>query len=88
MREPCTFVEVIALWPRIADLAKELGLPWDTVRQWRLIDSIPPMHWPAIVRASHVNAAQDEKFPRLTFEMMANLYAKRHGAEATSSETA
>lgn len=39
------------IWPTVADLARDLGLPYPTVQSWDR-RGIPPRRYPAIVRAA------------------------------------
>jgi hypothetical protein len=52
MTTPSSFSEVIDLWPSIAELARDIGEPYETVRQWRLRDSVPARALDKIKRAA------------------------------------
>ena len=52
MSTASSFSEVIDLWPSIAELARDIGEPYETVRQWRLRDSIPLRAFTRVVRAA------------------------------------
>lgn len=52
MTHAASFSEIIDLWPSIAELARDIGEPYETVRQWRLRDSIPVRAFTRIVRAA------------------------------------
>jgi hypothetical protein len=41
--------EVIELWPTRAEFARELGVAYQTARQWYARDNIPANYWPAVV---------------------------------------
>ncbi len=45
-------------------MARALGLPRMTVRQWMLRDSIPPEHWDAVSSASGVELSQLVEFAK------------------------
>ena len=47
-----TFGEIIGLWPSIADLARDLEVPYGVVKQWKRRDSIPSDRWLSIVAAA------------------------------------
>lgn len=52
MTHASSFSEVIDLWPSIAELARDIGEPYETVRQWRLRDSVPVRAFVKITRAA------------------------------------
>jgi len=52
MTHASSFSEVIDLWPSIAELARDIGEPYETVRQWRLRDSVPSRAFVKITRAA------------------------------------
>lgn len=44
--------DVMALWPSIAELARDIGEPYETVRKWKVRGSIPAAYWVAITTAA------------------------------------
>lgn len=68
----CSFVEALALWPSLATLASDLGLPYGVVKQWRLRNSIPSAHWRALVAA-----AQARGIGGVNIDTLAAIAAKR-----------
>ena len=44
--------EIIGLWPSMADLGRDLGLPYSTVAAWKQRESIPIAYWRALVGAA------------------------------------
>ena len=47
-----TFSDVIDQWESAEALARDVGVKGVTARKWRVRNSIPPEHWPAIVAAA------------------------------------
>lgn len=67
-----TFADVIALWGKAPEMAKDVGVTEIVVRAWRR-RGIPGEYW-----ASVVSAAQDKPFaPHVTLELLAHLGAER-----------
>ena len=48
------FRDVIALWPRTAELAADLNEKYETVRKWKTRNSIPSDQWHAVVNAASI----------------------------------
>jgi hypothetical protein len=46
--QPKDFREIISWWKYTNDLAKDLGVPDSTVRQWKVRNSIPADFWSAL----------------------------------------
>ncbi len=60
-----TFGDVISKWETASDLGAVCGVDAGTVRSWKARDSIPPQHFPAIVRdpvARKHNVTMDRLF--------------------------
>lgn len=72
MSEPSSFREVIDLWPQIADLARDLDEPYETVNQWKKRDSVPAWAHSRVVRAAHTRG-----FKQITHELLDDLAASR-----------
>lgn len=54
------------IWPTVADLAEELGLPYQTVRSW-VVRGIPPKRYAEIIGAAR------RKGHVVTFEELAGI---------------
>lgn len=52
-----TFKDVLSLWPRTTDLIKDVNVPYDNARQWRVHDTIPSWHWQSVLRTKRAKAA-------------------------------
>lgn len=64
--------DVIGAWPTVAELARDLGVPYQTVAAWKQRDSIRPEYWHDIVRA-----AQRRGHPEITAELLARIHARK-----------
>ncbi len=67
-----TVADIYALWPSVADLARDLGVTYPTVSAWKQRGSIPPHYWRAMV-----GAAQRRGQRKLTLEVLADVHAIR-----------
>lgn len=47
-----TFADVIRRWENTEVFAADVGVPGVTGRAWKNRNSIPPVHWPAVVGAA------------------------------------
>jgi hypothetical protein len=45
--------DIMGLWPSMADLGRDLGLPYPTVAAWKQRGSIPVAYWRDLVGAAH-----------------------------------
>ena len=43
---------ILRLWPSIADLGRDLGVPYPTVAAWKQRGSIPVAYWRALIDAA------------------------------------
>ena len=75
MPQPRTFRDIIGLWPSAAQMARDLATLERTVRKWRDRGSIPPEHYPAIIKA-----AQRRGFGAVTLELLHAIYTRRWAA--------
>jgi len=67
---------IINLWPTIAECSRDVGQPYETVKQWRRRNSIPAEHWRAVIAAA--NAKQ---FQGVTLDaLMSGLASAREAA--------
>ena len=62
--------EIVKLWPRTLDLARDLELPDQNVRQWVSRGTIPCKYWEKLVLA-----AKTRGYP-VSLELLAHLAAK------------
>jgi hypothetical protein len=44
--------QIIDLWPSVADIGRDLDLPYSTVAAWKQRGSIPVAHWRDLLRAA------------------------------------
>ena len=49
---------IINLWPTIAEASRDVGQPYETVKQWRRRNSIPAEHWRAVIAAADAKQFQ------------------------------
>jgi hypothetical protein len=68
-----TVDDIIALWPSAGALARELGLPYQTVAAWKARGSIPAAHWRALV-----SAAKRSGYYGVDLEALANMHDPAH----------
>lgn len=70
---PASFAELIALWPSVAELARDLGLSdaYERVKAWKREDYIPGHYWLDIERAA------SRRGLHVSVEIMAELAAAR-----------
>lgn len=61
--------DIIGLWPSIADLGRDLGLPYSTVAAWKQRGSIPVSYWRELVRA-----ARHRKLHGVTAELLVDAH--------------
>jgi hypothetical protein len=47
-----SFSELLVLWPSLAEVARELTVPYDTVISWKRRKSVPYEYWPALVASA------------------------------------
>ncbi len=52
MSEPITFSDILKLWPRPTDLARDTGFPASRIYQWLNRNFVHPKHWPALIDAA------------------------------------
>ena len=69
-----THREVIGRWPSRAQFASEVGVEYQTAKQWYLRDSIPGGYWLAVV-----DAAQKHGFEDITLDLLARIKADERG---------
>jgi hypothetical protein len=67
-----TVADVIAAWPSVAELARDLGIPYPTVAAWKQRGFIRPEYWHDIVRA-----ARRRGHPEITAELLAKIHARK-----------
>jgi hypothetical protein len=47
-----SFAELLVLWPSLAEVARDLAVPYDTVIAWKRRKSVPYEYWPALVTSA------------------------------------
>jgi len=57
--------QIIELWPSMADLGRDLDLPYSTVAAWKRRGSIPVNYWRDLIAAAHGRG-----FAAVTSEML------------------
>lgn len=67
--------KVINIWPKITDLAEDLGLPYTTVHSWAARGSIPARYDLQLV------AAAEKRGSALSLEELAKMRAKTSEAK-------
>ena len=73
-----TFADIIALWGKATQLARDIGETGLNVRAWRNRNSIPPEKWVDVVAA-----AKRRGFKGVTVELMARLRAQQRHTTTT-----
>ena len=66
-----TISDVIQLWPRSAELARELGVSPPRISDWKNRNSIPAAYWRDLIRA-----AQKRGHPEITADLLVDLHAR------------
>lgn len=61
--------DILALWPSMADLGRDLGVPYSTVTAWKQRGSIPVTHWRALIEAARSRRLRD-----VTSELLVELH--------------
>ena len=69
-----TVSDVISLWPRSIDLARELGISPPRLSDWKNRNSIPVTYWRDLIRA-----AQKRGHPEITADLLVELHARSQG---------
>lgn len=68
---------ILSLWPSIADLGRDLGVPYPTVAAWKQRDSIPVAYWRALI-----DAARSRGLREITSELLVELHDPHAEEEA------
>lgn len=66
--------DIIGLWPSMADLGRDLGLPYPTVAAWKQRGSIPVTYWRELVRA-----AQQRGYHEVTADLLVEAHDQTGG---------
>jgi uncharacterized protein YjcR len=53
-----TFKEVIDLWPSVDELAEDLGKKPNTVRKWRVRNSVPADEWMRLIQSARARGIE------------------------------
>ena len=67
-----TFRDVIALWPSMSELARDVDAPIQTVAAWKRRDRIPDEYWNCVL-----DAAKSRKLKSVTPAVLIGLAAKK-----------
>lgn len=46
-----TYQSLMNKWPTLAAFARDIGVDYEIVKKWKQRNSIPSIHWPAVVEA-------------------------------------
>ena len=52
MSRPNSFADVVAKWPTVAEMSRDMQLEYDTIRKWKERDNIPATNWFELLRAA------------------------------------
>lgn len=75
MSEITGFADVISLWPKTADLARDIGQKESRVQKWKERDSIPPWAWNDVLRS-----AETRGYAQVTGKLLRDIAErKNHG---------
>jgi hypothetical protein len=70
-----SFTDIIGLWPSLSDLAREMGAPAASVRQWKVRDRIPATWWDSLL-----TAATKRKFRNVNASLLLTLSDQKRRA--------
>ncbi len=80
-----SFGAVMDLWHSAEELGGDIEQSGNTVRKWRLRESIPSEHWLRVVAAAEKRTEEDPNCGQVTLVLLATLEARRKarpGSEA------
>jgi hypothetical protein len=66
-----TVSDVIELWPKAIELARELGVSPPRISDWKNRNSIPAAYWRDLIRA-----ARKQQHPEVTADLLTDLHAR------------
>lgn len=69
--------DIFGIWTSLADMARDLDLPYQTVAKWAQRERIPSGAWAAVITAAKAQGKP------LTFEQLARANPPRQSAGAT-----
>jgi len=69
--------DIFQIWDSLADMARDLDLPYQTVAKWAQRERIPSEAWSAVIEAAKLEGHE------LTFEQLAKANPPRQSASAT-----
>jgi len=70
--------QILALWPSIADLGRDLGVPYSTVAAWKQRGSIPVAYWRGLTQAARSRGLRE-----VTSELLVALHDPRTAEPAS-----
>jgi hypothetical protein len=66
-----TIADILRIWPRSIDLARELRISPPRIADWKKRNSIPAAYWRELIEAAHRRG-----HPEITTDLLANLHAR------------
>jgi hypothetical protein len=51
--EPLTFHQILSLWKTHSELARDMDVPKERARFWRVRGRLPPKYWPRLLKELH-----------------------------------
>ena len=77
-----SFRAIIAKWPSMADLARDVGTTQGVVQAWSLRDSIPPQWWAPLLEAASARKLEDVTRAALDQTVAARRPPRTHKSDA------
>jgi len=75
------YAAVLAQWPDLAALARDLSLPYETVVSWSRRDSVPEPHWESISEAARLRGIRG-----VTYARFRSIAAERRAGKTSSCD--
>lgn len=69
---------ILDLWPSVAKLGRDLGVPYATVAAWKQRGSIPVAYWRGLIDAARARGLRE-----VTSELLVELHDPRSAEQAT-----
>lgn len=74
-----TYSDIVALWPRVSDFARDMGVGYQTARKMKERDGIHPAYWRRLV-----SKASERGFDGVTVETLVGLAERRLATTAAT----